>query len=76
MSVRLDGELIHLEGDSPVADAEALVGLLQRGARRVDVSACRQMHAAVLQALLAFRPAMQGRLEDSFLSQVLDEALR
>lgn len=68
MSVTLEGSLIRLEGDCPVEDAEALVGLIcAQPGRAVDVSHCRYLHSAVAQALIALRPALVGAS--------LDEAL-
>lgn len=68
MSVRLDSECIHLEGLCRVEDAEPLARLLQESpSRTVDLSRCEQLHAAVLQALLAFRPAVAKEPQNDFL---------
>jgi hypothetical protein len=76
MSVRLDGDLVRLEGHCHLEDAEALVSLLQaEPGRRVDFSACRQLHAAVAQALLALAPECVALPEDAFLRERLVPAL-
>lgn len=66
MSVELVGNAIVLSGPARVEDAEPLVTLLQEGGRSVDLTACGPLHAAVLQALLAFRPAVVGPAGDPF----------
>lgn len=68
MSVRLDGNLIILEGICRVEDAEPLLGWLQadRG-RIVDLAGVEHLHAAVLQVLMALRPTIRGMPEDAFL---------
>ena len=54
MSVRRDGDIIRLEGECHVNDAEALTALLDGdlAAATVDLSQCRRLHGAVLQALV------------------------
>jgi hypothetical protein len=76
MTVRLDGELIRLEGDCPVEDAEALAALLQRGLRAVDIAQCGRMHGAVAQALLAFGAEPFGAPRAEFLREQLAPALQ
>lgn len=71
MSVRLDGEVVRLEGACWVEDAEPLARLLADGARVVDLDGCTHMHGAVLQALLAFGPHVQGEPEGAFLRRHL-----
>lgn len=72
MSVRLDSNRIYLEGDCRVAEAETLTSLLQADAARiVDLDGCRSLHAALVQTLLAFRPAIEGKPEDSFIKTLL-----
>ena len=68
MSVRLDGNVIILEGPCRVEDAEPLLGWLQadRG-RMVDLTGAEHLHAAVLQILMAVRPAVRGTAGDAFL---------
>ncbi|MBS0333309.1 MAG: hypothetical protein JSS35_11115 [Proteobacteria bacterium] len=68
MTVRLDGEVIHLEGDCHVEDAEVLLRRLQEApGRGVDLSQCRRMHAALAQVLLSFRTPILAAPQDSFL---------
>ncbi len=76
MSVRLDGNVIILEGPCRVEDAEPLLGWLQadRG-RVVDLAGAEHLHAAVLQVLMALRPAMRGTAEDAFLRDWITPAL-
>jgi hypothetical protein len=68
MTVRLVNDVIHLEGTCQVEEAEALLVLVQAGAQRsVDLTECRQLHGAVLQVLLAFRPPIRGQCKDPFI---------
>jgi len=76
MSVRLDGDLIRLEGPCRVEEAEALTALLQQARRTVDLSGCEAMHGAVLQVLLAFAAPVEGAPSDPFLRERLIPALR
>ena len=72
MTVRLDGTVIRLEGPCRVEDAEALTILLQAGnASTVDFTTCQSLHGAVVQALLAFRPAIAGTPGAPFLRDLL-----
>lgn len=67
MSVAWDGSYIQLVGVCAVEDAEMLVRLLQDDrAREVDVSNVTHLHAAVVQALLVFRPCTTGVPSDPF----------
>jgi len=76
MSIRLDGDLIRLEGDCHVEDAEALVRLVgPAGARAADLSAVRHLHAAVLQVLVSFRVPIAARPNDPFLDTVVSSSL-
>lgn len=76
MSVRLDGDLVRLEGDCHLEDAESLTGLLASGGRTVSLDGCRRLHGAVLQALLTLRPRTTGRLDDPQLEARLGDLLR
>jgi len=68
MSVRLDDEIIRLEGRCHVEDAEPLLVLLQGGRHRtVDLSASESLHTAIVQLILAFRPPLAGDSADSFI---------
>jgi hypothetical protein len=76
MSVRLDGNIIVLEGACRVEDAEPLLRWLQadRG-RSVDVTGAEHLHAAVLQVLMALRPGIRGAAKDAFLRDWITPAL-
>lgn len=76
MSVRLDGNVIILEGQCRVEDAEPLLGWLQadRG-RTVDLTDAEHLHAAVLQVLMALQPAVRGTARDAFLRDWIIPAL-
>ena len=76
MSVRLDGNVIILEGLCRVEDAEPLLGWLQadRG-RMVDLAGAEHLHAAVLQVLMALRPTLRGAAGDAFLRDWITPAL-
>jgi hypothetical protein len=77
MSVELDGERIRLTGPCRVEDAETLLVLLQSDRMRpVDVAGATNLHAAVLQVLLAFRPNLVGSPHDAFIEQWLMPLLR
>lgn len=70
MTVSLQDEVVRLEGDCRVEDAETLSALLDgQGGRVVDVGECRQLHTAVLQALLHYRPQLIGACGNRFLEQ-------
>lgn len=76
MSVRADGDVILIEGYCRVEDAEGLTALLQGFEKRtVDLSACEGLHAAAVQAILAFRCDIVGKPTDLFLSNLLKPAL-
>ncbi len=76
MSVRLDGNVILLEGVCRVEDAEPLLGWLQadRG-RIVDLTGAEHLHAAVLQVLMALGPAWKGAAKDVFIQDWITPAL-
>ncbi len=77
MSVRRDGDIIRLEGDCPVEEAEALAALLDgQSGLTADLSRCRQLHSALVQALLRFRPPIRGEPEDWFVREMVLPALR
>lgn len=75
MTVRCEGDTVWLEGVCRVEEAEVLAGRLAAGVARVDLSRCTGLHAAVAQALLAWRPALAGAPEDPFLNEYLLPAL-
>ncbi|HEY4252652.1 MAG TPA: hypothetical protein VGM87_15680 [Roseomonas sp.] len=76
MTVARDGAVIHLRGHCRVEDAEPLAALLQaEPGLPVDLAACDGLHGAVVQALLAFRPAIRGLPEGAFLRDLVLPAL-
>ncbi len=76
MSVFMDNGVLRLEGDCPVEEAETLVGLLQgAGASDVDLSQCRHLHSALVQALLAFRVRIVGKSQTPFIKDFVVPAL-
>ena len=76
MTVSRDGSTIRLQGVCRVEDAEPLTALLQGiSDSTLDLSTCEGLHAAVVQAILAFRPAIVGIPDDPFLRDRLAPAL-
>jgi anti-anti-sigma regulatory factor len=68
MSVRLDGNVIVLEGQCRVEDAEPLLGWLQADRERVvDLAEVEHLHAAVFQVLVALVPSIRGSGRSAFL---------
>lgn len=68
MTVRLDGEMIWLEGRCHVEDAEPLLGLLQaKPGRVVDCSRAETLHSAVVQVLIACSSPVAGESSDEFI---------
>ena len=67
MSVRLDGDIIRLEGRCHVEDAEPFLLLLQaESSRRLDLSQAESIHTAIIQILLAWAPQLIGDCGDYF----------
>jgi len=76
MTVVRDGDVVRLVGLCRVEDAEPLTALLQGFSHStLDVSACEGLHAAVLQAILAFGPPIVGSPGDAFLRDRLLPAI-
>ena len=76
MTILRDGAIIRLQGVCRVEDAEPLTALLQSVSdSTLDLSACEELHAAVVQAILAFRPKIVGVPDDPFLRDRLLPAL-
>jgi hypothetical protein len=77
MSVRLDQDIVYLEGSCPVGDAEPLLAALQSAPEPIiDLSATTRLHLAVVQLLLAARPAVRGVPADPFLRDHILPRLR
>ena len=63
---------VVLAGRCPVEDAETLLQLLQSSAdARLDWTQCSGLHTAVLQVVLAMRPALTGPCGDPFVAKWL-----
>ena len=76
MTISRDGDVIRLQGVCRVEDAEPLTALLQSVCdSTLDLSTCEGLHAAVVQAILAFRPKIIGLPDDTFLRDWLVPAL-
>ena len=76
MTIRTVETMIHLEGVCGVEEAETLAALLEEDrAWEIDLSGCHHMHAALVQALLVFRPTLRGLPEDVFMKGHLYPAL-
>jgi hypothetical protein len=71
LSVQLDTNgSIALVGACPVEDAETLLQLLQSTPTApCDWSRCSYLHTAVVQAILAARPALIGPCGDAWIEQ-------
>jgi hypothetical protein len=71
MSARRDERgTIVLEGHCPVEDAEPLLQLLQETpAALLDWSRCGHLHSAVVQLIMAARPALIGPCGDPWIRQ-------
>ena len=68
MSVHVEADRVRLEGDCGLQDAEPLcAALVGHGGRCVDLSGALSLHTAVVQALLALRPKIEGEPADPFL---------
>ena len=76
MSVRLNGNVIVLEGPCRVEDAEPLLGWLQAdGSCVVDLTAAEHLHTAVVQVLLAAGRPLSGQPEGEFLRRWVAPAM-
>jgi hypothetical protein len=76
VTVSRDGSTICLQGVCRVEDAEPLTALLQGiSDSTLDLSACEGLHAAVVQAILAFHPTIIGLPDNAFLRDWLLPAM-
>lgn len=72
MPIRYDADLARFEAACTVEDALPLAEWLEAtAAPRVDLSACTDLHTALLQLLLAGRPTVTAGPEDAFLARVI-----
>jgi hypothetical protein len=68
MTVTLKDEIICLEGWCGAEEAERLLILLQAApGRGVDLARADQLHTALVQIIIAFRPPLTGKCGDPFL---------
>lgn len=76
MTVRIEQDAIVLEGHCGVEDAEPLARTLEAGdVRRVNLTLCRQLHSAVVQALLSFPCRLEGDATEGYLTAHILPAL-
>ncbi|MFC4169537.1 hypothetical protein [Teichococcus aestuarii] len=70
MTLRLDDDTLHLEGDCGSEEAEPLLSLLlERPSRGIALGRARTLHTALVQVLLALRPRLLEAPTDPFLRQ-------
>ncbi len=70
MPIRFDPDLARFEAACTAEEALPLAEWLEAAAApRVDLSACTELHTALLQLLLAARPALAAAPEDAFLAR-------
>ena len=60
MSVTVEFDRIIIEGVARVEDSETVANALAAPETTVDLSACTDLHGAVLQVLLIFAPKVVG----------------
>jgi hypothetical protein len=58
--INREADIIHLEGDCPVEDAEVLLQQIQQGASALDWSDCTFLHTACVQVILAAGLSLYG----------------
>ncbi|CAO3429162.1 hypothetical protein [Azospirillum endophyticum] len=76
MPIRFEKTLAVLDGNCAVEEAESLLDWLKSRKRpRVDLSGCEHLHTAVLQLLIAARPAVVAWPEDALWRRWLSAAL-
>lgn len=72
MPIRYDADLARFEAACTVEDALPLAEWLEAtAAPRVDLSACTELHTALLQLLMAARPVVAAGPEEAFLGRVI-----
>jgi hypothetical protein len=76
MTVRICDNVIHLEGRCLVEDAEPLLLALQdHTGLAVDLENATRLHLAIVQILMAVRPAISGTSKDPIVARFLLQAL-
>lgn len=72
MTVHLHTNVIRLTGTCRLEDVEPFAELLIADrSRAVDFSDCTQLHTAMLQLVLAFKPAIAGRAANSLINSMV-----
>lgn len=72
MSVRIEGDILFLEGRCGAEDAETLlVALRDRPGLAVDASGLLRLHLAVAQVLLAVRPIVHRAPDQPLLARAV-----
>ncbi|WP_042446162.1 hypothetical protein [Azospirillum sp. B510] len=70
MPIRYDAGLARFEAACTVEDALPFAEWLETtAAPRVDLSACTELHTALLQLLMAAKPAVAAAPEEAFLGR-------
>ncbi|WP_042695107.1 hypothetical protein [Azospirillum sp. B506] len=76
MPIRYDADLARFEAACTAEDALPLAEWLEAtAAPRVDLSACTDLHTALLQLLIAAKPAVTAGPEEAFLARWVGPAL-
>ncbi|GAA0308194.1 hypothetical protein [Rhodovulum strictum] len=76
MPILIEGEIARITAVVSVEEAETLVAFLEGGANRmVELSGTTHIHAAVLQTLMAYRPAATELPVDQALRALLGRVL-
>lgn len=72
MSVRLEGDLIFLEGRCTAEESEILlIALRDRPGLAIDASGLTRAHLAVVQVLLALKPEIRLPPADRILAEII-----
>lgn len=77
MTIEYGKTVAKLQGTCGVEEADELLQWLQANPRgKVNLKACEHLHAAVLQVLMALRPALSAEPDDPFLARWVTPAFR
>jgi hypothetical protein len=81
MTIRIEDDVVRIEGAAQVADAEPLLSaLLDDPTRSVDLTASTRVHSAIIQILVALRPRIIGapadRFQNGYIAALLDAGKR
>jgi hypothetical protein len=70
MSVNLEDDIIRLQGQCGVEEAERFLVLLQETpGRRVNLARADNLHTALVQIIMALRPQLIGECGDVFVRE-------